>query len=133
MIQTNKDLTPRLFPKQKITTAEGGRYTYYDYDKEIVEKIALTNVFSSEDADLTKLTYTLVQTLYPDYLICSGLFDSFCLFEVAHGKRVDPPVEAHARMDSNKGYLILQVKDLFDKNNLPYSDDWATLFAKEFV
>ena len=47
--------------------------------------------------EVTSVEYSewcsLLQTLYPDKLICSGLFELFLVFEIKNGCRKDPPQE----------------------------------------
>ena len=83
----NKTLVINENAKQIITTAEKGRYSYFDYSKETIQDIA-----SKHPNELTQKTaFTIVQALFPEFLICSGLFDAFLMFEIKDNKRSDPP------------------------------------------
>jgi len=102
----------------------GSRYDYYAFTKENIEAIASKKV--------TDLVYkegaTLVQALYPNNLICSGLFDNFLIFECSNGKRTDPPLVAFSNIDNKE--LCKKIIDFFKKEKIKYHESWDKLYAK---
>ena len=133
-LKLNKDLTINEEYKRVITSAERGRYSYYDYSKEKAQEIA--------KKDLKDLTYTnaatLVQALFPQYLICSGLFDSFLMFKIKNGVRQDPPKyyyrDLNSFLNNDKGaklnHLATEIIDLFKTNNIEYNKQWDKFLEK---
>lgn len=76
--------------KALICEAENHRgYTYYEFTEESVKAIASKEISSVSDREWR----SFLQMLYPDKLICSGLFESFLVFEIRNGRRKDPPQE----------------------------------------
>lgn len=135
-LNLNKNLEMNEDFKKEITSAEGGRYNYFDYDFQTIEKIAKVDPTTDE------FTYnnaaTLVQALFPEYLICSGLFDCFVIFKIGNGYRVNPPKYCYSNLASylnnneTKKYnlLIEEIIDLFKKNNIAYNKIWDELLNK---
>lgn len=102
----------------------GNRYTYYAFTKETIEAIASKNVI-----DLVyKEGAILVQALYPNNLICSGLFDKFLIFECSHGNRIDPPLVAFYNIDNKE--LCKKIIDFFEAEQIKYHESWDKLYAK---
>ena len=136
-LKLNKDLTINEEYKKVITEAERGRYNYFDFSKEKIQEIALK--------DLKDLKYNdaacLVQALYPQYLIGSGLFDGFLMFEIKKGVRVDPPKYCYGNLTSylnndkktKFNYLAAEIIDLFKNNNIEYNQDWHKLLPNNEV
>lgn len=126
----NKNLEIDEDAKKIITTAEGGRYRYFDYTKEKVQAVASLTLEELKVED----GFVLVQALFPKYLICNGIFDNFLMFEIKNGKRVDPPkyfcgnLDEYINNDENSNFLLEEIKDLFEKNEIHYSKDWVDLF-----
>lgn len=130
----NKELIIDENQKKIITSAEGGRYTYFDFTKEKISEIALKSFIdlSVEDA------CCLVQALFPGYLVCSGLIYTFLIYEIKAGKRVSPPICYFRTLDSylnnnnefKFNYLAKEIVDLFEKNNISYREYWKRI-AKE--
>jgi len=130
-LKLNKDLTIKEEYKKVITEAERRSYSYFDYTKEKIQEIA--------SKDLTELKvkdgFYLVQALYPQYLVCSGLIDNFLIFEIKKGMRVDPPKYYYRNItsylnndDKNKfNYLAAEIVDLFKVNNIEYNKLWDVL------
>ena len=81
-IELNKDLSVDYTEWKKNITSKG--YSYYDFSREEVERIAKKNV---KEVSTTEIR-TLAQALFPQYLQCSGLFDGFLFFDVEDGVRV---------------------------------------------
>lgn len=129
-ILTNKSLTIDYSEWKKNITSK--RYDYYDFNKEIVDQIAQKNIKDVTFAD----TSILAQALFPQYLLCSGLFDNFILFEVEDGVRVDPPIYCYRNLRSylnndnivKVNRLAFEIEDLFIKNKIVYSDSWREYF-----
>lgn len=132
----NKELSMDHKLKEVITTAENGRYSYFDFDKESIEKIAQKSL-AKGDLNITDC-FHLVQALFPQYLVCSGLFDCFLLFKIKNNHRVDPPIyyysdlSAYLNNDKNCKYnhLVDEIIDLFKKNNIKYHEDWDNYLKK---
>lgn len=107
------------------------RYGYYDFSKEKVEEIASKNV-----EEVGNDVRILVQALFPEYLLCSGLFDGFLLFNVVDGVRIDPPVYYYCVVNSylnndneaKVNRLADEIKDLFESNGIQYSEGWKEYF-----
>lgn len=124
----NKELVVNEEYKKVITSAEEGSYEYYDFSKEKVQEIAIKNI--------NNLTYydacVLVQALFPKYLICSGLLDSFLMFEIKNNERKDPPKYCYYNLvnylnndkESKVNLLISEIIDLFKANNIQYHETW---------
>jgi hypothetical protein len=134
-IELNKDLSVDYTEWKKNITSKG--YSYYDFSREEVERIAKKNV---KEVSTTEIR-TLAQALFPQYLQCSGLFDGFLFFEVIDGVRVDPPKYCYETCNSyldNDGRakvnrLIEEIEDMFEQNEIDCSEDWKNYFrqAKE--
>ena len=132
----NKDLQLNKKYKDIIISAENGRYSYFDYSKDVIQNIANNNL---SDIDWEDCAY-LLQALFPQYLICSGLFDSFLMFEIENGKRSDPPKYFYKDLQSflNNGegktqynYLGNEIIDLFKANGIRYNSEWDKLQNKD--
>ena len=96
----NKEiLTFKEENKQIITGECRHNYTYYEYTPEIIQKIV-----NKHPNDLSNDEWrTLIQMLYPDSLICSGLIQPILLFHIKDKYRVDPPYLAfNSIVDKNK-------------------------------
>lgn len=104
----------------------GNRYSYYDYDEQTIKDIA--------KKDVRELTFkdgsTLVQAMFPDNLICSGLFDNFLIFECHDGERCDPPKKAFSNIDDKK--LLKDIIQFFKDNNIEYHETWNKLSKKVY-
>ena len=128
----NKELIINESHKKTICSAEGGRYYYFDFTKEKISEIAQKNFSELEMED----GFYLVQALFPEYLICSGLFDCFVIFEIQNGVRQDPPkyffrdLISYLNNHTNFNLLCDEIIDLFKKNNIPYHYGWD-VFSKE--
>ncbi len=129
MKKLNKNLEMNKDFKENIISAENGRYIYYDYDLQTIKDIAKVD-------PQNELTYnnvaTLVQVLFPEYLVCSGLFDNFIMFKVKNGRREDSPKYCYRSLDSylnnnndkKDNLLIEEIVDLFKQNNIDYNKIW---------
>lgn len=116
-IELNKDLSVDYTEWKKNITSKG--YSYYDFSREEVERIAKKNVKEVSGTEIR----TLVQALFPQYLQCSGLFDGFLFFEVNNGVRIDPPKYCYATcnsyLDNNTVDIVVQDVDFLT----PKTDD----------
>ena len=136
VLTLNKELVVDEKLKEVITTAERGRYSYFDYDKETIEKIAQKSL--REDELSMNDCFHLVQALFPQYLVCSGLIDCFLLFEIKNNVRIDPPLYCYANLsaylnnnkDAKCNRLVEEIIDLFKKNNINYHNDWDDFLKK---
>ena len=131
-IETNRDLTQDFSDsKQKI---ENARYRYYDYSRDKILEIVSKDIRAVEDHEIREI----VQALFPDYLICSGLFDGILLFEIRNGTRVDPPkyfyrnLSAYLNNDekSKVNRLKDEIKSMLEQNEIPYHDSWKEYFER---
>lgn len=129
---TNKNLSIDYSDWKKNITSK--RYCYYDFDRSMVENIAKKNDDELTDRDFR----VLVQSLFPQYLLCSGLFDSVVLFDVIDGVRIDPSKYCYRNIYSylnndnevKVNRLINEIEELFKLNNIACSDDWTKSFKK---
>lgn len=134
-LKLNKTLVIDEESKKIITSAERGRYSYFDYTEEIIKNIAMK--------DMEEVTrnewFAIAQALFPNYLICSGLIDSFLMFEIKNQVRIDPPKYYYCNLwsflnndrEARVNLLVEEVKDLFNKNNINYHESWnIELFDK---
>lgn len=130
----NKDIgIPHEEAKKRI---EEAGYTYFEFNKPKIKAVAL----AKDITDIpTAWILSIIQAIFPEYLICSGIFDSVVLFRVANGKRIDPPVHywrnLNAYIDNGKNgkqehALLAEIKDLFEKSGIEPSDSWLNYFNK---
>lgn len=117
-----------------IKNVTGKRYDYFHFSNKIVEEIAETPI--------EKFTWgqaaVIMQALFPNNLICSGLFDSFLIFEVENGNRIDPPKFYYRSLSSrvnncdNKQQLrLIEVMlKLFETNNIKCHESWISYCEK---
>lgn len=98
--------------KKKIETAENNRgYVYYDFSPEMVERVIATPLENVTNGELRGL----IQMIYPDKLICSGLIDSVLIFEIVKGARKDPPLYYYSDMCSPSECKKIKGEVLFIK------------------
>lgn len=130
-ILTNKSLAINYAEWKKNITLFGHDY-YYDFNQDMVNNVAQKNIKDVKFEDLC----VLAQALFPQYLLCHGLFDNFIFFEVEDGVRVDPPIYCYRNLrsylnndnDAKVNRLAFEIKDLFIQNNIVYSDSWREYF-----
>lgn len=133
-LRLNKNLIVDKESKLKIITAENGRYSYFDYTREKIEEIASKDIKEIKIRDVNPL----VQALFPNNLICSGLFHPFIIFEIKDKKRVDPPTYYYGSMNSylncndelKFNRLIDEIVDLFTKNEIKCHQSWLDYYVK---
>lgn len=125
----NKDLAiDHAEARKKI---EEAGYTYFEwFNREGIQAIAwIRDINEIPSSDL----YKIVQAIFPEYLICSGLFDGVLLFRIKNGKRVDPPDHYYGGFNSfldngkngkREHRLRDEIKDLFEKNGIKPSLSW---------
>ncbi len=98
---------------------EGAGYTYYDFTEEKVRKI-----IAKEIEDVTNDEWrTLIQMLYPNKMVGSGLFDGVLIFTISQKthRRVDPPLRAYGDVQDNRGKegsLLNQIYNALKKAGL---------------
>ena len=107
----------------KKIVEKSGKYKYYDYTEEIVEKIIVKNINDVENEEWR----ILLQMIYPKNMIGSGLFQPILIFKIGkEGKRIDPPVEAY---DGITKELLSKIIKYIEKNSgLKINNTW-----KEFI
>ena len=133
----NKKIIVDENQKSVITSAEGARYKYFDFTKEKISEIAIKPFSNLTIEDC----FVLVQALFPEYLICSGLFDTFIIFEIKNGRRIDPPKYFFSSLDSylnnnnelKFNFLAAEIVDLCIKNNIQYAKFWDVVVEKELL
>lgn len=98
---------------------EGAGYIYYGFTEEKVREI-----IAKEIEDVTNDEWrTLIQMLYPNKMIGSGIFDRALIFTInpkTHG-RVDPPLKAYRDLYDNRGKegsLLNQIYNALKKAGL---------------
>lgn len=103
---------------------ESGRYRYYDFTEEIIEKIVSKHIKDVENEEWR----TLLQMLYPKNMIGNGLFQPILIFKInKNGKRVDPPLEAYNKlndMKENTCLLFKIIEHIENNSNLKINDSW---------
>jgi hypothetical protein len=104
---------------------------YYHYNIETIKKIISKDVRTLDNEEWR----TLIQMLYPDKMIASGLFQPILIFKVRKdGKRIDPPIEAYDSVDQVKGIgncLIFRIIDFIESNsNLKLNNTWYEIRKK---
>ena len=107
-------LTFNQADKDRIVKAENNRgYIYYDFTELSCKSVAEKPLNEVSDNEW----YMLVQMLFPANLICSGIFESFLVFEIKggstleSGKRQDPPMRAWQNLTvaNRKGEVLLKM------------------------
>lgn len=94
-------------------------YIYYGFTEEKVRKI-----ITKEIEDVTNNEWrTLIQMLYPNKMIGSGLIDSVLIFTISQKthRRVDPPLRAYRDVQDNRGKegsLLNQIYNALKKAGL---------------
>lgn len=116
--------------KLAITEAENCRgYTYYEYTEEAVRAIATKAAAFVEEREWR----SLLQMLYPDKLICSGLFEAFLVFEIKNGRRKDPPQEHWSNLvtSGSDGVLLERFIAALAEHGIEVDESWHTVMKKE--
>ena len=132
-LELNKSLVMNEDYKKIITSAENGRYRYHDYSKEIIQEIANKNTEGLYCNDINPI----VQALFPQYLICSGLWDNFLMFEIKDNERANSPkysyLDVGSYLDNDKeakcNLLMEEILDLFYENKLSIHPCWIKALA----
>ena len=94
-------------------------YTYYVFTEEKVRKI-----IAKEIKEVTNNEWrTLIQMLYPNKMVGSGLIDSVLIFTISQKthRRVDPPLRAYGDMQDKRGKegsLLNQIYNALKKAGL---------------
>ena len=115
--------------KRTITEAENHRgYSYYEFTEEAVRAIAAKEVVDVEDSEWR----SLLQMLYPDKLICSGLFEPLLVFEIRNGRRKDPPQEHWGSLvrPGSDGVLLERFIDALDEHGIKVHKSWCAVLQK---
>ncbi|WP_195985354.1 hypothetical protein [Clostridium sp. D33t1_170424_F3] len=115
--------------KRTITEAENRRgYTYYEFTEEAIKNIAAKEVVSVEDGEWR----SLLQMLYPDKLICSGLFEAFLVFEIKNGRRKDPPQEHWNSLvrPGSDGILLERFIATLEEHGIAVHESWRAVLQK---
>ena len=114
--------------KELIVQAENNRgYTYYEFTVEKTKDIAAKPV---REVDYNEWC-SLLQMLYPNRLICSGIFDPFLVFEIVDGKRKDPPKEywPSINREGSSGVLIERFISALAEHGIKPHDSWYEVLA----
>lgn len=110
--------------ENKELIEKSGRYTYYDFTQQNIEKIINKDINDVENNEWR----ILIQMLYPEELICRGLLQPIVIFKVnKNGKRIDPPIEAYNGIDDlvNDTCLLFRIIEHIEKNGtLKIDNSW---------
>ena len=102
--------------KYKVIIENAG-FRYYDFCPEKFEKILRGDAQEATDEELR----SLIQTLYPDKAVCSGLFDAVLLLDIENGKRKENPSEAYKNLliaPEGKESLISRILKIAEENKI---------------
>lgn len=94
-------------------------YIYYDFMEEKVRKIIAKKIKEVTNDEWR----TLIQMLYPNKMVGSGLIDSVLIFTISQKthRRVDPPLRAYRDVRDNRGKegsLLNQIYNALKKAGL---------------
>ncbi len=111
--------------KTMICEADRRGYSYYEFTKESVKAIAVKEIRNVEDHEWR----SLLQMLYPDKLICSGLFEPFLVFEIQNGCRKDPPKEHWRNLTApgSDGVLLERFISALAEHGIEAHESWLKL------
>lgn len=119
-----ENLTFKEENKKIIVEEKRHDYSYYEYTPEKILDIVKKNPNDVENDEWK----TLIQMLYPDSLICSGLFQPLLLFHIKNGLRVDPPYLAFNNITEYnkkiKSSLFEKICDFLTDNGVELNDTW---------
>lgn len=98
---------------------ESASYTYYVFTEEKVRKIIAKEIKGVTNNEWR----TLIQMLYPNKMVGSGLIDSVLIFTISQKthRRVDPPLRAYGDMQDKRGKegsLLNQIYNALKKAGL---------------
>lgn len=98
---------------------EGAGYMYYVFTEEKVRKIIAKEIKGVTNNEWR----TLIQMLYPNKMVGSGLIDGVLIFTISQKthRRVDPPLRAYRDMHDNRGKegsLLNQIYNALKKAGL---------------
>lgn len=113
---------------------ESAGYIYYDFTEEKVRKIIAKKIKEVTNNEWR----TLIQMLYPNKMIGSGLTDSVLIFTISQKthRRVDPPLRAYRDVQDNRGKegsLLNQIYNALKKAGLEDAihESWKKYCLKE--
>lgn len=115
--------------KRTIIEAENRRgYSYYEFTEEAVRTIAAKEAIDVEDGEWR----SLLQMLYPDKLICSGLFEAFLVFEIKNGRRKDPPQEHWGSLvrPGSDGVLLERFIEALAEHGIEAHKSWRAVLQR---
>lgn len=115
--------------KRTIAEAENGRgYAYYVFTEEAVKAIAAKEAMSVEGTEWR----SLLQMLYPDKLICSGLFEPLLIFEIKNGRRKDPPEEHWSDLvtPGSDGVLLERFISALAEHGIEAHESWRAALQR---
>lgn len=95
---------------------ESANCRYYEFTDKIIENIVSKEMNQVDNEEWR----TLIQMLYPQNMIGSGLFQPILIFKISKkGKRVDPPIEAYNSLDDIKEdtCLFYRIIEYIEKNS----------------
>ena len=101
------------------------RYTYFNFSRKMCERLAKMSPNDIKNIELRGL----IQMLYPDKLIASGLFQNVLIFDIKNNKRVDPPLEAYNDMthgENEEGLTLFErIVNVLKKEGITeYHEHW---------
>lgn len=119
-----ENLTFKEENKKIIVEEKEHNYNYYEYTPDMILAIVKKNPEEVENDEWR----ALIQALYPDSLICSGLFQPLLLFHIKNGLRVDPPYLAFNNLNEYnekiKSSLFEKICDFLIDSGIELNDVW---------
>ena len=123
-------LNYKIEDKNKIE--KSNRYKYYEFTEDKIKKIIEKDIKEVNNEEWR----LLIQMLYPNKLICSGLFQAILIFETnKNGKRIDPPEEAYdsvneKNIDNQETLLERIIKHINENSTFIFHESWCN-YAKK--
>ncbi len=114
--------------ENKNIIEKSNRYSYYDFTD-----VQIKNVISKDIYDVSNKEWRmLIQMIYPENMIGSGLFQPILIFEIKkNGERKDPPIAAYNGIDDIKRDLIkadcllFRIMNYIEENsNFSFHESW---------
>lgn len=109
------------------------RYSYFDGTHEDLVRIGKKELKELNMGDAR----ILIQKLYPDKMVGSGLFDPILIFDIQDdGKRIDPPELSFRSLDSpsneneSEKTLLERMYDYLKEQKIETDQSWKKIITK---